>query len=367
MPGFSPKDIPVLVDVDEREPQAIVERGVMRPVRFAILAIAMLALVVVTASAQPIISAKSGVIAGMEGKVFLDDQALESSVTHFPDMKENSVLRTEDGRAEILLPPGYVLRIGENASFKMLTNRLIDTRLEMLAGSGILEVDENSKDTNVIVALKAGAATLSKTGVYRFDSEPARIKVFSGTASVLLGDKTILVPTGYMLSLAGDPRPVEKFDTADTDALDHWARRRAEAMAMANVSAAKYVNDNYGKLNQSSWGFNPYFGLYTYIPMNGMMCNPYYAYCYYSPMVVYNRFYAPGAYYNSGGFGRGNSSIGPSTTSGASTTGVSSGVGAGARSASSSPAMSSGSTASSAAGSSSAGHGSAASGGGHGK
>src|ERR1035438_9324354 len=68
----------------------------MRLVRFATLTIAMLALVVLTASAQPIISARSGVIAGLEGKVFLDNQALESSVTHFPDMKENSVLRTED-------------------------------------------------------------------------------------------------------------------------------------------------------------------------------------------------------------------------------------------------------------------------------
>src|ERR1039457_6611663 len=227
----------------------------MRPVPFATLTIAMLALVVLTASAQPIISARSGVIAGMEGKVFVDNQALESSVTHFPDMKENSVLRTEDGRAEVLLPPGYVLRIGENASFKMLTNRLIDTRVEMLTGSGVVEVDENSKDSNVVVALKAGAATLSKAGVYRFDSEPARIKVFSGTASVLLGESTILVPTGHMLSLAGDPALVEKFDIGDTDALDHWARRGAEAMAAGNVSAATPATDSYGKLNKSSWGF----------------------------------------------------------------------------------------------------------------
>ena len=337
----------------------------MRSIWFVTLAITMLALVMATASAQPIISAKSGVIAGMEGKVFLDDQALESSVTHFPDMKENSVLRTEDGRAEVLLPPGYVLRIGENASFKMLTNRLIDTRVEMLTGSGIVEVDENSKDTNVVVALKAGAATLTKTGVYRFDSEPARIKVFSGTASVLLGDKTILVPTGHMLSLAADVAIVEKFDTEDTDALDHWARRRAEAMAVANVSAAKYVNDNYGKLNQSSWGFNPYFGIYTYIPMNGMMCNPYYSYCYYSPMTVYGRFYAPGLYYpgtygQRGGLNPGYSSMGGTST------GVSNTVSA-ARSAGSSPSMGSASTASSGAASSSAGHGSASSGGGHGK
>jgi hypothetical protein len=157
---------------------------------------------------------------------------------------------------------------------------------------------------------------------------------------------------------------VEKFDIGDTDALDHWARRRAEAMAVANVSAAKYVNDNYGKLNHSSWGFNPYFGLYTYIPMYGSMCNPYYNYCYYSPGVVYNRFYAPASYYPStlgqtGGFNPGYSTMGGTST------GVSNTVSAG--SVSSSPAMSSGSTASSSAASSSAGHGSAASGGGHGK
>jgi hypothetical protein len=337
----------------------------MRPMRFAILGIAMLALVVITASGQPIISAKSGVIAGLEGKVFLDNQALESSVTHFSDMKENSVLRTEDGRAEVLLPPGYVLRIGENASFKMLTNRLIDTRVEMMTGSGIVEVDENSKDTNVVVALKAGAATLSRTGVYRFDSEPARIKVFSGTASVLLGESTILVPTGHILSLAGGAAMVEKFDAGDTDALDHWARRRGEAMAVANVSAAKYVNDNYGKLNHSSWGFNPYFGLYTYIPMSGRMCNPYYDYCYYSPGMVYNTFYAPAVSYNSGsgqrtGFNPGHSTMGRTST------GVSSTVAA-APSRGSSPAMGSASRASSAAASSSAGHGSASSGGGHSK
>jgi FecR protein len=336
----------------------------MGSIRFVSLVAATLTLAVLTASAQPVISAKSGVIAGLEGKVYLDNQLQESSVTHFPDMKENSVLRTEEGRAEVLLPPGYVLRIGENSSFKMLTTRLIDTRLEITAGSGIVEVDENSKDTNVAITLKGGTATLPKTGVYRFDSEPAQIKVFSGTASVLLGENTILVPAGHMLSLAGGPAVVEKFDILATDALDHWARRRAEAMAVANVSAAKYVNDNYGKLNHSSWGFNPYFGVYTYIPMDGRMCNSYYGYCYYSPSVVYTSFYAPVMTYNPSDFGGANSATNYSNM-GATNTAVSSTVAA-APSMSSAPAASAASTASSAAASSSAGHGSAASGG-HGK
>src|SRR5215469_11774647 len=62
-----------------------------------------------TASAQPVLSAKSGTIALVEGKVYLGDQVVETTLTKFPDIKENGVLRTEDGRAEVLLTPGVSL------------------------------------------------------------------------------------------------------------------------------------------------------------------------------------------------------------------------------------------------------------------
>src|ERR1700694_1665074 len=121
----------------------------MKPVWIAVLTVAILALGAIPAAAQPVISAKSGLISSVDGKVYLGDQLVEPSSTHFPDIKENTVVRTEEGRAEVLLTPGVVLRIGENASFKMITNRLIDTRLELLAGSGVVEADEIAKDTNV--------------------------------------------------------------------------------------------------------------------------------------------------------------------------------------------------------------------------
>src|ERR1035437_438484 len=316
----------------------------MSRVRFVVAAVAVFALIAVSASAQPIMSAKSGVIAGVEGKVFLDNQAVESSVTHFPDMKENSVLRTEDGRAEVLLPPGYVLRLGENGSLKLLTNRLVDTRVELLNGSATVEVDEASPETNVTLAVQSGTVRLSKTGVYRFDTNPARVKVSPGMASVQIGDQTIIVSTGKMLSLAGGTAAVEKFDTEDTDALDHWSRRRAEGMALANVSAAKYVNDNYGNMRTSSWGYNSFYGMYTFIPMNGRSCNPYYDYCYFSPQMVYRTFFAPQQNYNYGGFNAGQSGFNPGyTTMSGTATGASS-VTSAAPSMSSSPAMSSSST-----------------------
>src|SRR5579863_4214883 len=139
------------------------------------------------ASAQPVISAKSGVIAKAEGKVYLADQAIEESLTKFPDIKENAVVRTEEGRTEVLLTPGTVLHLGENSSFRLITNRLIDTRLELLTGSAVLDVEEIAKDTSVTVVCKDGAIVMSKAGHYRFDAEPARIKVFAGIADVQMG------------------------------------------------------------------------------------------------------------------------------------------------------------------------------------
>ena len=216
----------------------------MKPVWIAGFLAVILALSVIPALAQPVISAKSGVISYVEGKVYLGDQIVEPSPTRFPDVKENAVVRTAEGRAEVLLTPGVVLRLGENSSFKMLTNRLIDTRLNLLTGSAVVEADEIAKDTNVTLVCKDGTVSLDKKGLYRFDTAPARIKVFDGLASVQVAGQNILVAAGKMLSLGGEVASVEKFDKEDTDSLDNWSKRRGELVAMANVSAAKQVHDS---------------------------------------------------------------------------------------------------------------------------
>jgi FecR protein len=332
----------------------------MSPVRNFAIAVVVLAFAVASASAQPIISAKSGMIAGIEGKVLLDNQEVEQSVTHFPEVKEGSVLRTEDGRVEVMLPPGFMLRMGENGSLKMLANRLVDTRVEMLAGSAVVEVDQVSQDFNVSVALKDGVVTLSKVGVYRLDCDPPRIKVFRGSATVQIAGETVMVGTGKMLALAGESATAEKFDLEQTDALDNWSRRRAEAMALANVSGAQYNGSNYpaqGQGNGGSWRYNPYFDMYTYIPMNGRMCNPYYGICYYSPSAAYQTFVARPVYNPPAGFGGGAGSPTYAQTSGTST-GAATSV-ASAPAMSSSPAAAASSSTAAAASSASSGHGSA--------
>src|ERR1035438_4697251 len=213
----------------------------MKPVWKVSLSVAVFALGALPALAQPVISAKSGVVSYVIGKVLVGDEVVKPSETKFTEVKENAILRTEDGRAEVTLTLGAIMRTGDRSSFKMLTNRLIDTRLELLTGSHIVEVAEIQKDNNLTLIAKDATVVITKRGLYRFDVDQSRIKVFDGVLGVTINGQSTLVGAGRMLDTA--TASVDKFDKEDTDALDHWARRRAELIAMANASSAKQVHD----------------------------------------------------------------------------------------------------------------------------
>jgi hypothetical protein len=345
----------------------------MNAVWKASLSVAVLALGALPALAQPVISAKSGVVSYVQGTVMVGDEVVKPSETKFPEMKENSILRTQEGRAEVLLTSGTVLRTGEHSSFKMLTNRLIDTRLELLSGSHVVEVMEVQKDNNLTLAMKDATVVIAKRGLYRFDADQSRIKVFDGVLGVTVNGQSNLVGAGKMIDAT--TANVEKFDKEDTDALDHWARRRAELVATANASSAKQQHDygctpsNFAAVNNSTttnpcndpcggWRYNPWFGVYTHIPCGGNVYSPY-GYRYWNPYNVMQAYYAPPPNYNHGGNGGNNGYSGMSQTS----SGYSGAMSTAASTVSSPTAAASSSTSTAAsAGSASSGHGS---GGGH--
>jgi hypothetical protein len=255
------------------------------------------------ASAQSVISAKSGLIHYVEGRVFLGDQLVESKFGTFPDLKENGQLRTEDGRAEVLLTPGVFLRIGENSAIRMVTNRLIDTRLEFLSGSILVEADDLPKDNGVTIAYKDYSIKLEQKGVYRFDSEPAALRVYDGGVIAEVNGKSDEIKAGRLLPMDGDLKGAKFDKDKEADALYRWSRRRSEYLAMANVSAAKSVRDSGMYWQSSSWYWNPYFNMYTFIPGRGAYYNPF-GFALWSPLTVYDYLYSPGYYYTGYG-GRG--------------------------------------------------------------
>ncbi|MEX2263584.1 MAG: hypothetical protein WD696_16625 [Bryobacteraceae bacterium] len=161
-------------------------------------------------------------------------------------MKENSIVRSEAGRAEILLAPGVILHLGENGSFRMVANRASDTRIEILTGSAIVRTDDNAKDTNPFKRVLAGrvtavcenAVTLSNFGVYRFDAQRivlpnredytyCRFRVYKGTATAQLASVNAVVMSGetmYLNRACGDRIQVNEFDIGDAGDLDYRVR-----------------------------------------------------------------------------------------------------------------------------------------------
>src|SRR4051794_40473616 len=104
------------------------------------LAIAVVA--ATSAFGQSVISAHSGVIHLAEGQVKLDGNEVRQKFGEFGDVKTGQTLATQDGRAEVLLTPGVFLRVNENSSFKMAQNKLVDTRIEILSGVAMVQVNE---------------------------------------------------------------------------------------------------------------------------------------------------------------------------------------------------------------------------------
>jgi hypothetical protein len=247
----------------------------------------------------------------VEGQVTLDGKTVQPKFGEFPDVKNGQVLAAEDGRAEVLLTPGVVLRIGENSSFKMISNSRSDTRLQVLSGSAIIEADEILPSNAITIVYGDTHMELVKKGLYRVDADPGKLRVYEGEARVTEGPQTLLARKGRQV-LLGAVLDMSGFDTKDVDALMRWASRRAEYLAQANVSSARsastlgYLGTSgfYGGLGM--WAYNPWYGMYTYMPYNGFGYSPF-GYYFYSPVTVI--YAAP-----TGGGSRGGSAFPVATT-----------------------------------------------------
>ena len=254
------------------------------------------------ASAQTVISAKSGLLHYVEGRVFLGDQLAESKFGNFPDIKENQELRTEEGRAEVLLTPGVFLRLGENSAIRLVTNRLIDTRVEFLAGSALVEADELLKDNGVTIVYKDYTIQLQKKGVYRFDSDPPAMRVYDGEVLAHFNGQNGQIKGGRILEMDGALATAHFDKDKEADELYLWSRRRSEYLAMASLSAAKSISDSGMSWGAGNWYWNRFFNMYTFIPGGtGLFYSPF-GYALWSPNNVYGYLYSlyPGLGYGGG-------------------------------------------------------------------
>lgn len=282
-----------------------------------LMAVSLMCVFCFSASGQSVISTHSGVVHFFTGSVFLGGEELQPKFGKFPEIGNGVELRTEDGRAEVLLTPGYFLRVGANSAIRMASNDLSDTRIELLAGSAIVESPEKTiADTSVTLLHKNWQIRFTQHGVYRVDSEPAQLQVMSGEAQVSAAGKwaPVTVRRGQVLPFAEVLVPDDSTLLQSTnDAMDpfrDWAMLRSEAVAADNATAAE-ISDDPGALD--SYGMQAGGG-FTYFPLGGIpalnlsLNNPYgfapYGFSFWAPFqTAYFATYVPRYPYGTTRFG----------------------------------------------------------------
>jgi hypothetical protein len=196
----------------------------------------------VCASAQAVISTHSGVVHYFEGKVYLSGQPLQSRLGKFSSMADGAELRTEEGRAEVLLTPGVILRVDQNSAIRMLSNSLDDTRVELLAGSAMLDAGEPAPGTSLTLIEQGRKISFPEAGLYRLDSAPPRLEVREGEAQVIGGSLTNPVSVERGMALPLDDQALAQGSAPSTDdqrdAFDNWSRGREDSISADNAIAA---------------------------------------------------------------------------------------------------------------------------------
>ena len=272
-----------------------------------ILCLALTPLAGFPASAQSVISAHSGLIHFSDGAVFLDDQRVEQKTGKFDQMNNGSELRTQDGRAEVLLTPGTFLRVGANSAIRMVSNQLDDTRIELLNGAAVLDRGSDTlADTSVTILYNLDQVHIKKPGRYRFDSEPPQVKAERGDAEVTADGKTVEAGAGYVVPFEGKLTARKLLNESNDsglnkpgDDLDNWSAARDNTVAENNTAAAA-ASDLSGVID--GWQNNPdavlqSLGIPPYIPgMTSMIPPPAYGSSLYGPDLYGSSLYGPGLY-----------------------------------------------------------------------
>ncbi len=270
--------------------------------------------------AQNIAPSHSGTVDYFQGDVSIDGLQLVSKTARFSTLKEQSVLKTGQGRAELLLTPGVILRVGENSSVRMLDSDLMHTKVQLVSGTAMVEAMESGtdvKDPPVTIVYNNFQTQPVKFGIYEISADPAQVRVFEGEArvSAVNSDQWTKVKDGHQVALTSEMAST-KFDDKIADDLYLWSRDRSGYLAAGNLSSARALAANtgfggYGPLGwdatmwngfSGGWYYNSFLNMYSYMPFGGSVYTPF-GYGMYNPVTI-GYVYMPNWYWSGAGGAR---------------------------------------------------------------
>ena len=215
-------------------------------------------------------------LAYIEGAV----EVVQDGVTERADppliLLEGDIVRTRNGRAEIVFGDGTLLHLSENSELEMLG----EERLRLVGGRALLRVSYSAARAYVIDT-PASAVRLEAQGEYSVMTDrSARLEVAVTRGSATVDDPQWTIRGAQMLSLsAPGARPlIQSFNSARWDAFEQWSYDRANGFAASPSSTQLPYElrpyapmfDTYGR-----WDYVAPHG-YVWYPSVGADWRPYY-------------------------------------------------------------------------------------------
>lgn len=256
------------------------------------------------AQQQPAGVPQPGMVNYVEGQAMLAGQPINKSSVGTAEVGPGQALTTQNGRVELLLTPGVMLRLDNNSTLMMNSGAIENTEATLQSGRAMVEADEVLKANFIAIHEGPASIRIMTKGLYDFDAAHNTFRVFDGRAEVNLGGKTYTVQGGHQFDLTASKLKARGFDKkANEDAFYRWGSLRASYLAEANVDAARGLANGYYGYGPSyaydpGWFWDPSFSAYTWLPGDGMFWDPF-GWGFYSPGFA---FAAPFYGYGYGGY-----------------------------------------------------------------
>lgn len=241
-----------------------------------------------------------GSINYVEGQATIGSTPLNPGAIGSIVLQRDQTLTTQAGKVEMLLVPGVFLRVGENSSIKMVSPDLMKTTVQLEKGRAFVEVLEIRKDNDIRIDQNGASTKVLKRGLYAFDADHAQVRVFNGEAEVFVGNQNVKLTEDREVTLNSGEKPKPQHFDARTaeDEFYRWNGLRSGYLSEASVSAARaYIGPGPGGYAPGwvgfGWYWDPWFGVYTFLPADGVYWGPF-GWGFYSPFALY---YSPYRFY----------------------------------------------------------------------
>jgi hypothetical protein len=218
-----------------------------------------------------------GAVRVSQGNQVLADPALVNT----PLFEGSEIAANEDGKAEIQLDDGSVVRISPNSSLKIAVLRQDGgaTKAELVLTSGLayFELQGDSSADHTVARFGESAVTANGFTVLRvsLDNLPGEVAVFAGNAHIDRGNTLSLdVHGGESVALnASDPNLYNLAETIEPDSWDAWNADRDQDLT-TQEAAKTAASGSEPNSNNPAWGELDANGNWYNVPGEGYVWSP---------------------------------------------------------------------------------------------